>query len=83
MRRLARGAAAKQIASISGHKSLHEIERYTAAADQKQLSKAAMGTRKGGASVQSRGGKCLERTRLLKTRRYFPINFNRSLKSRG
>jgi integrase len=43
MRRLAEGgASAKQIASISGHKSLHEIERYTAAADQKQLSKAAM-----------------------------------------
>jgi enterobacteria phage integrase len=43
MRRLAEGGAtAKQIASISGHKSLHEIERYTAAADQKKLSKAAM-----------------------------------------
>jgi enterobacteria phage integrase len=42
-RRLAEGgASAKQIASISGHKSLHEIERYTAAADQKHLSQAAM-----------------------------------------
>lgn len=43
MRRLAEGgASAKQIASISGHKTLREIERYTAAADQKRLSKAAM-----------------------------------------
>jgi enterobacteria phage integrase len=42
-RRLAdAGASTKQIASISGHKSLVEIERYTAAADQKQLSRAAM-----------------------------------------
>jgi integrase len=52
MRRLAEGgASAKQIASISGHKSLHEIERYTAAADQKQLSKAAMSKLKAGKSV--------------------------------
>ena len=42
-RRLAEGGAtAKQIASISGHKSLREIERYTDRADQRQLSKAAM-----------------------------------------
>jgi site-specific recombinase XerD len=34
LRRLAEaGATAKEIASISGHKSLREIERYTAAAD--------------------------------------------------
>jgi integrase len=43
MRRLAEsGASAKQIASISGHKSLREIERYTAAADQKRLSRGAI-----------------------------------------
>jgi integrase len=42
-RRLAEaGASSKQIASVSGHKSLAEIERYTAAADQRRLSKAAM-----------------------------------------
>jgi len=42
-RRLAEGGAtAKQIASISGHKTLKEIERYTDRADQRQLSKAAM-----------------------------------------
>ena len=42
-RRLAdAGASTKQIASISGHKTLTEIERYTAAADQKHLSRAAM-----------------------------------------
>jgi len=43
LRRLAeRGGSAKEIASVSGHKSLAEIERYTAAADQRRLSKAAM-----------------------------------------
>jgi integrase len=43
MRRLAEsGATAKQIASISGHKSLREVERYTAAADQRQLSRDAI-----------------------------------------
>ena len=43
MRRLAeRGSSAKEIASISGHRTLKEIERYTAAADQVRLSKAAM-----------------------------------------
>jgi integrase len=43
MRRLAEGgASAKQIASISGHKSLREVERYTAAADQKRLSRGAI-----------------------------------------
>jgi integrase len=36
------GASAKEIASVSGHKTLREIERYTAAADQKGLSRAAM-----------------------------------------
>jgi integrase len=42
MRRLAEsGATAKQIASISGHQTLREVERYTAAADQKQLSRDA------------------------------------------
>jgi integrase len=42
-RRLAEsGASAKQIASISGHKTLREIERYTDAADQKRLSRAAI-----------------------------------------
>jgi integrase len=43
LRRLAeRGGSAKEISAVSGHKSLSEIERYTAAADQRQLSKAAM-----------------------------------------
>jgi integrase len=38
MRRLAeQDATAKQIAAISGHKTLKEIERYTKAADQKKL----------------------------------------------
>jgi len=43
LRRLAeRGGSAKEIAAVSGHKSLREIERYTAAADQHRLSASAM-----------------------------------------
>ena len=43
MRRLAEsGSSAEEIAAISGHRTLKEIERYTAAADQARLSKAAM-----------------------------------------
>jgi hypothetical protein len=42
MRRLAEGSATvKEIAAISGHKTLHEIERYTAGADQELLSRRA------------------------------------------
>jgi integrase len=43
MRRLAEsGATAKEIASVSGHKTLREVERYTSAADQKHLSRNAI-----------------------------------------
>lgn len=43
MRRLAENdATGKQIAAVSGHKSLREVERYTAAADQKRLAKAGL-----------------------------------------
>jgi len=43
LRRLAEhGATAKQIAAVSGHKTLAEVERYTRAADQSKLSKAAV-----------------------------------------
>jgi integrase len=43
MRRLAEaGASTKEIASVSGHKTLHEVERYTAAADQTRLSRSAI-----------------------------------------
>jgi integrase len=43
LRRLAEaGKSAKQIAAISGHKTLTEIERYTAAADQAMLARQAM-----------------------------------------
>jgi integrase len=43
MRRLAEsGASTKQIASISGHQTLKEVERYTAAADQRRLSRGAI-----------------------------------------
>jgi hypothetical protein len=45
MRRLAEGGAtSKEIAAISGHQTLKEIERYTEAADQRKLSKSAMAT---------------------------------------
>jgi site-specific recombinase XerD len=44
MRRLAeRGSTSKELQSISGHKTLKEVERYTARADQRLLSVAAMG----------------------------------------
>lgn len=43
MRELAEtGRTSKQIAAMSGHKSLKEIERYTAAADQERLAGQAM-----------------------------------------
>ena len=38
-----RGATAKQIAAVSGHKSLGQVERYTRATDQAILSRAAVG----------------------------------------
>jgi integrase len=43
MRRLAEaGMSEKQIAAVSGHKTLREIERYTAAADQRRLARDAL-----------------------------------------
>lgn len=36
------GCSAHQIASVTGHKSLAEVERYTKAADQKRLATAAI-----------------------------------------
>jgi integrase len=43
MRRLAEDdATEKQIAAVSGHKTLKEVERYTKAADQKKLARAGM-----------------------------------------
>ena len=42
-RRLAEiGCTANQIASITGHASLNEIERYTRAADRKRMAREAM-----------------------------------------
>jgi integrase len=46
MRRLAEaGKTEKQIAAVSGHKSLREIQRYTEAADQRRLARDAMGNK--------------------------------------
>jgi integrase len=43
LRRLAeRGASDKQIAAVSGHRSMNEVQRYTAAADQSELAQQAM-----------------------------------------
>ena len=43
LRRLAEhGGTTKEIAAISGHKSLSEIERYTARAEQARLARAAV-----------------------------------------
>jgi integrase len=36
------GASAKTIAAVTGHKSLKEVERYTAAADQPKLARAGL-----------------------------------------
>jgi integrase len=44
LRRLAEhGASSKEIAAVSGHRSLSEIERYTARADQARLARSAVG----------------------------------------
>lgn len=44
IRRLAEdGRTVKQMAAVSGHKTLRELERYSAAADQRRLAKSAMG----------------------------------------
>ena len=43
LRRLAEhGSTTKEIAAVSGHRSLSEIERYTAKADQAGLAQAAI-----------------------------------------
>ncbi|MEQ1609447.1 MAG: tyrosine-type recombinase/integrase [Hyphomonadaceae bacterium] len=43
-RRLAEaGCSAKQIAAVTGHASLREVERYTSAADQERLARDAVG----------------------------------------
>lgn len=43
-RRLAEaGCTAHEIGAITGHRTLHEIERYTRAAEQRRLARAAMG----------------------------------------
>jgi integrase len=44
LRRLAEhGSTTKEIAAVSGHRSLSEIERYTAKADQAGLAHSAIG----------------------------------------
>ena len=50
------GASAHEIASISGHKTLKEVARYTAKADQAKLARAAM-ERIGDQSVKPEPGK--------------------------
>lgn len=43
-RRLAEaGCSSKQIAAVTGHASLREVERYTSAADQERLARDAVG----------------------------------------
>lgn len=47
MRRMAEaGKTEKQIAAVSGHKSLKEVQRYTEAASQRLLARDAMGNKK-------------------------------------
>lgn len=46
MRRLTEaGKTTKQIAAVSGHKSLREVERYKDAAEQRRLAQDAMGNK--------------------------------------
>jgi integrase len=55
MRRMAEGGASgKQMAAVSGHKTLKEIERYTAAAAQPGLAKAGLRTLKKGTKVSNK-----------------------------
>ena len=49
------GCSVHEIAAISGHKSLKEIQRYTSAADQARLARAAL-ERMGNKSVKSEPG---------------------------
>jgi enterobacteria phage integrase len=50
IRRMAEaGRSVNQIAAVSGHKSLREVQRYTAAADQRKLARDALGNKKGSA----------------------------------
>jgi hypothetical protein len=37
-----RRSTTKEIAAMSGHRTLKEVERYTAAADQERLARSAM-----------------------------------------
>jgi integrase len=54
-RRLAEaGCTAKQIAAITGHKTLSEVERYTRAADQEQLGRQAIEKQAANNSVANR-----------------------------
>ena len=63
------GCTAHEIAAISGHKSLKETERYTKAADQARLARAAMArtlNETGTSSVKSEPGKVSKALRLLR-----------------
>jgi integrase len=47
IRRMAEaGKSVNQIAAVSGHKSLREVQRYTEAADQRRLARDAMGNKR-------------------------------------
>jgi DNA-directed RNA polymerase subunit M/transcription elongation factor TFIIS len=48
------------IAAISGHRSLKEVARYTAAADQELMARAGMAAMSGGTNSQQTSGNPLE-----------------------
>jgi integrase len=63
------GCSAHEIAAISGHKSLKEVERYTRNADQARLARAAMArtlNETGTAAVKPDGDKVSKPLRLLR-----------------
>jgi hypothetical protein len=50
MRRLAEdGATAHELMAVSGHKTLAEVQRYTASADRRRLADSGMAKRRGNA----------------------------------
>jgi hypothetical protein len=72
-RRLAEaGCSANEIASITGHVSLEEVARYTKAAEQKKLARAAMSRLPGGKmdtgfpNLSERFGKNAEKDNAIK-----------------
>src|SRR5262249_12573378 len=75
------GCTAHQIAAISGHKTLKEVERYTKGADQARLARAAM-ERIGNEIRAGRSVKALERAHKKSRRITRPASLGRGWPAR-